>query len=207
MGHKTKNVSNLNGLKTLTLVENLRTEVVKLLPKDKLWGGTLSYDKLSKYLGRNQRYLRSLKNRITNRIYSSYNPEYSFSKNDLDEFIKQLSKNFGKERIKSCEALILSYKQEVSVFEYTGQQWQTHNPDLRFDAFKRLNTRKDGYYFGLLLADGLSDNGKNIGIFLEKNDKKVIERFKKDLQISNQIEYKIDKRKKKKMENILNNIE
>jgi len=197
MGHKTKNSSNLNGFKTLTLVENLRTEVAKLLPKDKLWGRTLSYDKLSKYLGKNQRYLRSLKNRITNKSYSSYNPEYTFSRSDLDEFIKQLSKNFDKERIKPCEDLIISYKKEVSVFEYRRQQWQIHNPYLRFDAFKRLNTRKDGYYFGLLLADGLSDDGKNIGLFLEKTDKKVIDRFKKDLRISNQIEYKIDKRKKK----------
>jgi len=68
---------------------------------------------------------------------------------------------------------------------------------LQYDAFKDLNDVKEGYYFGLLLADGTSDDGKNIGIYLEKQDKKVVERFRKDLGISNQLEHKIDKRKEK----------
>jgi len=195
MIQKTKNT---NGLKTLSLVENLRTEISKFLPKDILWGGTLSYDKLSKYLGKNQRYLRTLKNRITNETYPSYNPNFTFSRADLDGFIIKLSENFGEDKIKHCNQLISAYKEEVDVFDYTNQQWQIHNPHLRFDAFKKLDKKKDGYYFGLLLADGTSDNRKNIGLFLEKTDIKVIERLKKDLRISNQIEHEIDKRKKKK---------
>ena len=81
--------------------------------------------------------------------------------------------------------------------DYQHQQWQLHNPDLKYDFFRRLDNTLKGYYFGLLLADGITDTGKNIGLFLEKEDKLVVERFKDDLNISNKLEYAKDERIRK----------
>jgi len=192
-----KDTSCLAGLKTIRLIEELRLEIAKLLPNNQLWGGTLSYDKFSNYLGMNEHYIRTLKNRVTNQKYPSYNPYFAFSNDQLDDFIRNLSRKFGKDRIHRCNELILKYKKEIKILDYRHQQWHIHNPNLRYSAFKNLDNTKDGYYFGLLLADGISDDCKNIGIFLEKEDVKVIERFRNDLQISNPIEHKIDTRKKK----------
>ena len=192
-----KDASSLAGFKTIRLIEDLRLEIAKLLPTNQLWGGTLSYDKFSNYLGMNECYIRTLKNRVTNQKYPSYNPYFAFSRDQLDDFIDNLSGKFGKDRIHGCIELILKYRKEIKILDYRQQQWHIHNPNLRYNTFKTLDNTNDGYYFGLLLADGISDDGKNIGIFLEKEDVNVIERFQKDLQISNPLEYKIDKRKKK----------
>jgi hypothetical protein len=109
-----------------------------------------------------------------------------------------LSKKFGERNITRCTEIIGKYKERNDLRQYEGQQWHLHNPNLKYDFFKRLDNNKSGYYFGLLLADGTSDAGKNIGLFLEKEDIKVIERFRNDLQISNSIEYRIDERIRKK---------
>ena len=196
MIERTEDISNLNGFKTLNLIEDLRSEIAKLLPKDQLWGGTLSYDKLSKLLRLNKRYLRTIKNRITNYSYPSYNPDFAFSRDQLLKLKKRLNETFREDF--ECIKLIENYEKENTILEYRHEQWKIHNPHPRYDAFKKLNSKMDGYYFGLLLADGTSDDGKNIGLFLEKEDIKVIERFKRDLHISNKIEHKIDYRKKKR---------
>ena len=155
----------------------------------------------------NKRYLRSLKNRVTNDKYPTYNPDFAFFNDQLSDFVRNLSTKFGKDKIQNCIEFIQVYKREVETLEYRSQQWQVHNPNLRYDAFKNLDNTTDGYHFGLLLADGISDDGKNIGLFLEKEDLKVIERFQKAFQISNSIEHKIDRRKKRNLVNTPNNME
>ena len=94
MIQETNDTNESVGLKTLKLVEDLRLEIAKLLPRNQLWGGMLSYDKLSEYLGMNKRYLRSLKNRVTNDKYPTYNPEFTFFNDQLSDFIRNLSIKF-----------------------------------------------------------------------------------------------------------------
>ncbi len=195
-----KDVSNKgSGYNTLDYIEDLRNEVGKLVPKDEKPKGKLSYDKFSLYIGMNERYLRSVKNRLINKGYPSYNPYFKFSNDQLEAFLDSLIKKFGKESIEGCFKVIMKYKNEMNILDYRHQQWQIHNPNLKYDFFKILDNSKSGYYFGLLLADGLIDKERNnIGLFLEKNDIKVIERFREDLQISNKLENRIDKRIVKK---------
>ena len=124
MIQETNDTNESVGLKTLKLVEDLRLEIAKLLPRNQLWGGMLSYDKLSEYLGMNKRYLRSLKNRVTNDKYPTYNPEFTFFNDQLSDFIRNLSIKFGKDKIQHCIEFIKVYKREVETLEYRSQQWQ-----------------------------------------------------------------------------------
>lgn len=182
---------------TLDFIEDLREEVKKIVPEEELWRGGLSYDKLSRYLGLHLRYLRDTRHRIKDSNSPKHNPYFTFSKDQLGNFINSLSAMFGKDKITKCIELIIRYQNENNVLEYRQQQWQIHNPSLKFDFFKSLDSSEKGYYFGLLLADGTSDSKKNIGIFLEKEDVKVIERFREDLRISNKIENFVDERVRK----------
>ena len=187
-----------SGYNTLDFIEDLREEILKIVPKGQLWRGGLSYDKVSKYLGMHTRYLRDTRHRIKDSNSPKHNSYFVFSKDQLGDFITSLSTKFGKDKITKCIELIMRYQQENNILDYRQQQWQIHNPRLKYDFFKTLDNIEKGYYFGLLLADGISDSKKNIGLFLEKEDIKVIQRFQEDLQISNKIENVVDKRIKKK---------
>ncbi|MFX1364441.1 MAG: hypothetical protein ACFFCE_04805 [Promethearchaeota archaeon] len=100
--------------------------------------------------------------------------------------------------IKKCKELIYNYIEKNQLLEYRQQQWHLHNPNLKKHYFKLLNTTNKGYYFGLLLADGFISKDGHIGLFLEKRDSKVIERFRNELHVINKIEHKIDRRIRKK---------
>ncbi|MFX1313747.1 MAG: hypothetical protein ACFFHD_14245 [Promethearchaeota archaeon] len=189
-----KNGLNTDVYSTLDYIEDLRNEVGKLIPNNEKPKGKLSYDNLSLFIGTNKRYIRDVKTNLLNEGYPFYNPNFQFSNKQLETFLDSLSKRFGKEKLESVRRITMKYKDTNDLIDYRPQQWHIHNPDLKYDFFKTLDNPKSGYYFGLLLADGTSDNEKNIGLGLEKSDIKVIERFKKDLQISNKIEHRIDER-------------
>ncbi len=103
---------------TLKFIEDLREEVSKLVSSCELHGGMLSYDNFSEYLGMHIRYLRDTHFRIKNSNSPKYNSEYKFSKDQLTDFIKSLSKKLGGTDICSLEEIIFKYieKNQLPVY-------------------------------------------------------------------------------------------
>ncbi|MFX1574540.1 MAG: hypothetical protein ACFFB0_17505 [Promethearchaeota archaeon] len=182
---------------TMDFIEDIRDEISKLVPSHELHGGRISYDKLSEYLDMHTRYIRDTRNRIVNSNNKKYNPDFKFSNEQLNNFISSFSKKFSNVDISSIEKLVNKYVNSNDLIEYRQQQWHLHNPDLKYDYFKSLDSTSKGYYFGLLLAEGTISSKGNLGIFLEKEDINVMKRYRKELNIVNKLEYVTDKRKKK----------
>jgi len=189
-----KDVSNYS---TLDYIDDLIEEVSKLVSVDELWRGKLTYDKFSEYIGMHKRYIRDTRHRIMNSNSAKYNPDFKFSKEQLGYFFISLLNKLGDVDMRRIVEITLCYLNNNNITDYQHQQWHLHNPDLKYDFFRKLDNTLNGYYFGLLLADGITDAGKSIGLFLEKEDKKVVERFKEDLHISNKLEYVKDERIRK----------
>jgi len=182
---------------TLDYIDDLIEGVSKLVSPDELWRGILTYDKFSGYIGMHKRYIRDTRHRIMNSNSTKYNPDFKFSREQLGYFFISLLSKLGEVDMRRIVEITFHYINNNNILEYQNQQWQLHNPDLKYNFFRKMDNTLSGYYFGLLLADGMTDAGKNIGLFLEKEDKKVVERFKEDLHISNKLEYVIDERIRK----------
>ncbi|NVM19835.1 MAG: hypothetical protein HWN80_19185 [Candidatus Lokiarchaeota archaeon] len=181
---------------TINLLDDLNVEVGHLVPKSEKPKGKLSNEKLSVYLGFEERYVRVLKTRIRAKSHKAYNPDFTFSEDQLAQMIQNLEISFGEKKIQNCIKKIEKYKTSNFILEYRHQQWQIHNPNLNINFFQRLDTTDKGYYFGLLLADGMTEKDVSIGLFLAKKDLNVIYRFRKALGIENKIEQKVSKTKK-----------
>ncbi|KKN33047.1 hypothetical protein LCGC14_0807800 [marine sediment metagenome] len=182
---------------TLRFIEDLRIEVSKLVSSCELHGGTLSYDKFSEYLGMHVRYIRDTRFKIKNSNSPKYNPEFKFSEDQLKNFLISLSRKLSDIDISRCKEIVFEYIEKNKLLKYRRQQWHFHNPNLKYEFFKSLDTTNKGYYFGLLLADGFISSDGHIGLFLEKKELKLVRRFRNDLHITNKLECIIDRRKKK----------
>ncbi|MFX1568957.1 MAG: hypothetical protein ACFFCV_11395 [Promethearchaeota archaeon] len=182
---------------TLDFITDIQSEISNVIPVSELHGGRISYDKLSEYLGMHKRYIRDTRSRIQNVNNSKYNPDFKFSKIQLESFLSSLSHRIKNVDLNKFNKIFTKYSVMNKLPNYRQEQWNLHNPNLKKEFFKCLDNTEKGYYFGLLLADGTSEKEK-IGIFLEKGDFKVINRFRDVLRISNKIEHRIDRRKKKK---------
>jgi hypothetical protein len=99
--------------------------------------------------------------------------------------------------INNIREIVGKYLDKNDLLEYRQQQWHLHNPDLKYDYFKSLDSTNKGYYFGLLLAEGTISSEGNLGLFLEKEDINVIRRYRNEVNIANRLEHITDKRKKK----------
>ena len=76
---------------TLNFITDIQSEISKLVPVNDLHGGRISYDKLSEYLGMHKRYIRDTRSRIQNSKSTKYNPDFKFSKSQLESFLNSLS--------------------------------------------------------------------------------------------------------------------
>jgi hypothetical protein len=181
---------------TIDFITDIKSEISKLVPENELHGGRISYDKLSKYLGMHKSYIRDTRSRIQNPNNIKNNPDFKFSKDQLKSFLSSIFQNLGDKDYSKLIEIFSKYSAMNELLDYRQQQWNLHNPDLKKEFFKYLDNTAKGYYFGLLLADGTNEKEK-IGLFLEKEDLKVINQFRDALGISNKIEHKIDQRKRK----------
>ncbi|MFX1481347.1 MAG: hypothetical protein ACFFCI_24975 [Promethearchaeota archaeon] len=182
---------------TLDFIADIQSEISKLLPVNELHGGRISYDKLSKYIGMHKRYIRDTRSRIQNSNSSKYNPDFKFSRKQLEGFFNLLCQEVKNADFNNIIKIFSKYTELNELSNYPLQQWNLYNPDLKIKFFNCLDNTEKGYYFGLLLADGTNEKEK-IGLFLEKGDLNVIERFRDVLGISNKIEYVVDRRRRKK---------
>ncbi|MFX1364442.1 MAG: hypothetical protein ACFFCE_04810 [Promethearchaeota archaeon] len=80
---------------TLDFIEDLRKEISELVSTSKIHRKILSYDKFSEYLGMHIRYIRDTRFRIKNSNSPKHNPYFKFSKDQLIDFIKSLSKKLS----------------------------------------------------------------------------------------------------------------
>lgn len=175
-----------NAYSTLNLIGDLCDEIAKLVPKTQLYGGTLSYSKVSKFLGQGKLFLKHIKSRITNLNDPGYNPDYKFSIERLLSFKVSLKADFGDSAIK-CLNLIKKYEDKNdNLKDSINQQWHLNNPKLRVNFFNKIDNKEKAYWFGFLCADGSLDytiNKKNkklryqIRIELSVYDKDQLKRF------------------------------
>jgi len=165
---------------TLDFIEDLRIKISKLIPKEELSRGRLSYYKVSKILGQGTYFITHIKSRIINPNDPDYNPNYKFSKKLLESFSKHLEVRF-KHKAKGCLNLIKKYKDKNhDLKDYSRQQYHIHNPNLKEDYFREINDKEKAYWFGFLGADG-SIEGYRIIIELSVKDKAQLIRFCKDI--------------------------
>lgn len=67
--------------------------------------------------------------------------------------------------------------------------YRSHKPinNIKRDFFTNIETEKQAYWLGFILADGYIDNRGSLGIELEEKDYNHLIKFKKDLEIKNDI--------------------
>jgi hypothetical protein len=144
---------------TLELIEDLRNEVAKLVPTE-LYRGKLAYWKLSKYLydinsKKGYDYIQqSILPRFKQHRKNLYNPNFQLSLDVLEQFKKNLLKNFGENCNKAIEFIDKYKVANYGLKEYSSQQWHIHNPNLNITYFNTINTVKKAYWLGFLMADG-----------------------------------------------------
>ncbi|MFW9987234.1 MAG: hypothetical protein ACFFC3_01100 [Candidatus Odinarchaeota archaeon] len=129
-----------------------------------------------KFMGKSKGYLTAMKGFIDR--YDT--PDFTFNKDLLNHLIKEVNAYFG-EKAQNIIKLTKRYKKlNPNLKEYTREQYQLHNPNLKSHYFDIINTISKAYWLGFLRADGWisSRGGKyEIGIHLANKDKLHLERF------------------------------
>ncbi|MEK6878698.1 MAG: hypothetical protein AABY22_03775, partial [Nanoarchaeota archaeon] len=61
-----------------------------------------------------------------------------------------------------------------------------------FDFFNIINTEEKAYFLGLLYSDGfITKNGNQVVISLQENDVDILEKFKKSIKFTGDLQYVI----------------
>ncbi|MFW9783831.1 MAG: hypothetical protein ACFFFB_16215 [Candidatus Heimdallarchaeota archaeon] len=113
-----------------------------------------------KYFGRGKEFLKHIFGRLKNPNNSGYNPDYKFSKKQ----IKMLEENLlsSNKEIGLSSKIVEKYQKcNPNLKDYSHQQWQVKEPKLKYDYFKRINTKDKAYWLGFLCRDGAITSGKN----------------------------------------------
>jgi len=171
---------------TLELVEDIRTELIKIVPQEYLRGGRLTDKKLSDILGQ-------VENHIKNAIKKGVkrNPQYLLAQDQLKEYEDRLKIQFGA-KLKKIINYIEKYR-NLNVLEKThSYQIYKHHPDFNIEYFEKIDTKTKAYWFGFICADGYREKmegGKiRIGIEINIKDEILIYRFAQEIGFN--LEYK-----------------
>jgi len=178
-------------MSTLQLIENLRSEIKKLIPSNELYRGKLADWKLSKYLGLNYKkvgthYVDDISNKIK---YLKKNPNYRLTLQEINTMKKSSIKYFA-EKSKNLIYLLEVYGVSNNLKRYPMQQTNVKNSH----CFEKLNNVKSSFWYAFLMADGSlsirqykkSDSySKKYGIWLELQiaDKDLIKQFRDFIQL------------------------
>ena len=159
-----------NRYTTLELIDDFIEEVSKYVPtkmvaKTGRKTGKIKNESLSIILGQYSNFLSEIIFLITNPSSKKHNLNYKFSIERLDSFKRHL-KNYLGDNASGCITLIEKYEITNDLKKYSKQQWHYHNPTLKEDYFKSLDTVEKGYWYGFLSADGslqvLQEKGKKV---------------------------------------------
>ena len=187
-GYKIDDLSFKRKYSTLELINDLIIELSKHVPVEFLaktgkTKGRIKLDILSIILGQGKSFLSELLYKITNPKCRDYNSIYKFSIQSLNDFKINLSRYLGDDA-SGCIQIINKYIElNGNLKKYSKQQWNIHNPNLKVNYFKELDTIEKGYWYGFLCSDGtmqIAGKGRKryrIGIELSLKDKERLIAF------------------------------
>ncbi len=159
---------NQNEINILTMTKQLRLELGKISGEI-----PVTNQELSHLFGRYSRYIKEVKERITNVNKRDYNPDFKFS----IEQLKELTSNLGDINSKECVEIIGKYeKGNENLKEYSHEQTSITNKH----AFAEIKDRKTSYWFGFLCADAhVGQKTYEISFRLKRGDRERVEKFAK----------------------------
>ncbi|MFW9952636.1 MAG: hypothetical protein ACFFKA_21145, partial [Candidatus Thorarchaeota archaeon] len=167
---------------TLNLIADLRNKVSKLMPFE-LYRGELAYWKLSKYIydKNSKKGYDFIQQAILPRFNPKskvYNPNYKFSHEILQIFIRNLTINFGNKADTAINHIKHYMQLNPNLKNTSYQQWHLTEPKMLINYFSAIDTIEKAYWLGFLMADGsiltryyYYQNGNK---YLRKTPKKVI---------------------------------
>lgn len=179
---------------TLEFLEDFISEVNKLsLEMKNEWiaktgrsAGNVKAGILSKvFMKKSENYLTTLLNSLKGN-QRTFKTDFQLDLELLQNIEDELNINFGKEAQRIFEKIKL-YRDTNDLREYSMQQYQYHNPNLKAHYFDTINTIEKAYWCGFLLADGhlriVDKQRYEISIELSVKDKIILERFSRAIGI------------------------
>jgi len=183
-----------NRYSTLEFLKDFISEVNRLslemkpewIAKTGRSAGNVKAGILSKvFMKKSENYLTTLLNSLKGN-QKTFKASFKLDLELLHNIEDELNINFGEEAQKIFEKINL-YRDTNDLREYSKQQYQFHNPNLKAHYFDIVDTIEKAYWCGFLLADGhlrIVDKGRyEISIELSIKDKIILERFAKTIGI------------------------
>lgn len=178
------------------IIEKIRFELEKIVPKRELFRGRLVNWRVAQYLG--LPWGTRTDGRKWDSISTIFKGERHLTQNDFVNFKKSLEKYFGKKSIKITD-YIKEFINNPKIRKYAKQQWHLHNPTLKADFFSGLTKDSfnnidavSSYWFGFMGSDASKQSGLfqqsegsvrdhkyryDITIELSRTDRNLIEQF------------------------------
>jgi len=150
---------------TILFIDDLKSELRKLVRPEELFRGKLTDEQLGLILGQTKNHIRKKRNQISN------NPDYIIPLNILKQYSDNLICCFGN-KAQKAHYLIEKYCKLNDVPKAIYGIHRFHL-NLKIDYFKRINTKEKAYWLGWLYAEGwLSRHGNYIrfGVEIHKKD-------------------------------------
>jgi len=168
---------------TRNFIEALRKLIQKIVPKEYLRNKsgvfTLSDNKLSKFLGKEERFIKTYINK-----YISKNPTFKIALDTLMEWKSALKLNFGKlakKAINLIDAYIILHKPVIPISRKKDMQIYRFHRFFNVNYFSVIDTIEKAYWLGFFFADGyITLNNKQktkIGIQVAKKDIEILLRW------------------------------
>jgi len=168
---------------TKVLLEYLKKEAAKLLPKVYLYRGVLSNEKLSEVLGQASTHIKNMFSNARN------DPSYIISLDYLEEYKENLKKQFGS-KSGTIRNFINNYIKINNPRLSNLEKVHLFHPNLIEDYFKNIDTKEKAYWLGFIFADGSiykayeKDDYTRFGFDLARKDRILIERFSKAIRFN-----------------------
>lgn len=179
---------------TLDFLEDFISEVNRLsfemkpewIAKTGSSAGNVKAGILSKvFMKKSDNYLTTLLNSLKGN-QMTFKADFKLDLKLLQNIEDELKINFGEEAQKIFEKINL-YRDTNNLREYSMQQYQFHNPNLKAHYFDTVDTIEKAYWCGFLLADGhlriVDKKRYEISIELSVKDKIILERFAKAIGV------------------------
>lgn len=168
---------------TKKFIETLRRLIERIVPKEYLRNKngilTLSDNKLSKFLGKEERFIKTYINK-----YLKQNSTYKIALDTLIEWKHALNLNFGdlaKEAINIINAYIILHKPVIPISRKKDMQIYKFHRFFNKNYFSVIDTIEKAYWLGFFFADGyitiINKQKTKIGIQVAKKDIEILLRW------------------------------
>ncbi|MFX1586483.1 MAG: hypothetical protein ACFFDL_18245 [Promethearchaeota archaeon] len=184
--------TNIGKYSTDNFIKDFLKAAMRINPEFNSLSITKLREKIStEYFGRGKEFLKHILGRIQNPNDPGYNPDYKFSKQQ----IKILRENLiepNKKKDSEITKIIEKYQKcNPKLKDYSRQQWQISEPTLKYNYFKKIDTKEKAYWLGFLGRDGSITGGQDstrkryqIAVELGIKDKEHLQNFCKALGLN-----------------------